>query len=563
MEQVTVPDTLQGLLMARLDRLPEEIKWVVQQAAVIGRIFLYRVLLQISQHAPGLDADLSHLERQELIREHARHPEVEYIFKHALTQEVAYQSLLTPRRKQLHRIVGEAVEVLFAERRSEFHSILATHFMRGEAWDRAVEYLIKAGDAAAGLYARAEARLHYAQALEALTHLPDTEENRRRRVDVTIKQAGASWFADPPERNLRRMAEAETVAQALAGPDGTSGGDRLRLARTHYWMGRFHYLCNEMREAMGYYRRVLVVAQESGDDELLAIPSSMIGRVRLFQGQFGQAGSLLAQAVAPLEKMADWHEWVSTVGFLSVALAARGQHAAGVAENERALARALETNNISGAALTHLHRCTIWLMGGDLSRMLESSRAAVEIAEQSGERLFAYVGHGYRGWAESRLGQHEAARESMAESIAVGQSLGGQLIMADWLAAAHAEIALNAGRIEEALALAEEAVALGKSAGSLFSEGLAHRVWATALAARRPPLWEEAEAHMEASLQPLEAGEAYLEAARTHLAWGLLRRDRGDAAAARDHFEKAAAQFEASGLVRELERTRRWLLKLK
>ncbi|HEU4752955.1 MAG TPA: AAA family ATPase, partial [Armatimonadota bacterium] len=140
-EAVSVPDTLQGVLMARLDRLPAETKWVVQQASVIGRTFLYRVLARLAERAAGLDADLVHLEREELIRERARDPEVEYVFKHALTQEVAYQSLLVPRRRELHARVGDALASLFPERLDEFSSVLGEHFLRAEEWEQAVQYL--------------------------------------------------------------------------------------------------------------------------------------------------------------------------------------------------------------------------------------------------------------------------------------------------------------------------------------------------------------------------------------------------------------------------------------
>jgi len=197
------------------------------------------------------------------------------------------------------------------------------------------------------------------------------------------------------------------------------------------------------------------------------------------------------------------------------------------------------------------------LMGGEIGRMLEESRTTVEVAEQSGNRFMAYLGYGFRGWAESRLGRHEAAMKSMAQSQAISQSLGGKLLLTDWLAAAHAEIVLAAGRVEEALTLAEEAVNIASSAGGLFAEGLAHRVCGQTLVTLNPPRWDEAEMHFTASLHALESCEAIPEAARTHLAWGLLCRDRGDSITALKHFEAATLQFETAGLTRELERTRK------
>src|SRR5207253_2621719 len=99
---------------------------------------------------------------------------VEYVFKHALTQEVAYATLLSDQRRELHRRVGDAIEAIFEDRLGHFDPILAEHFRRGERWDKAADYAIRAGDAAARLYAATEARLHHGRALEALAHVPDS-----------------------------------------------------------------------------------------------------------------------------------------------------------------------------------------------------------------------------------------------------------------------------------------------------------------------------------------------------------------------------------------------------
>jgi tetratricopeptide (TPR) repeat protein len=144
----------------------------------------------------------------------------------------------------------------------------------------------------------------------------------------------------------------------------------------------------------------------------------------------------------------------------------------------------------------------------------------------------------------------------MERSQAIGSQLGEQLLLMDWFAAAHAEVVLAAGRVEDALSRAEAAVELARSVGGLYGEGLAQRVWGQALAEASPPRWDEAEAHLSTSVQVLEAGEAFLEAARTHVVWGQSCRKRGDLLSALEHFEKAAAQFEASGLAHERERVR-------
>ena len=130
--EADIPDNLQSLLIARIDRLDEEARRTLQLASVIGRSFYYRVLEAIhdtvTQDKAGLDEELISLQRKELIRQAARLPEPEYLFRHALTQEAAYSTILLRERRTFHRRVGEAIEALFAERLEEFYPVLANHF---------------------------------------------------------------------------------------------------------------------------------------------------------------------------------------------------------------------------------------------------------------------------------------------------------------------------------------------------------------------------------------------------------------------------------------------------
>ena len=562
MGSLAVPDTLHGLLMARLDRLPDETKWVAQQAAVIGRIFLYRVLRYLSGGDSSLDLGLSQLEQEQVIREHLRHPEVEYIFKHALTQEVAYQSLLAPRRKNLHRKVGEAMEAIFAERLGEFRSILATHFSRAEVWDKAVDYLEQTGDAAARLFAHSEARLHYVDALAALAHLPATGETRRRRATVLTKLVSVAFAEDTPEQNLERLTEAESLIRDLLDSEESSDDDRLRLARVHYWMGRLLFFRNQMREATDYYRRVIAVGEEFGDEELVAIPSSAIGRTLVLQGQFGGAEPFLERALGPLAEAASWPEWVLTAGLVGASLAARGRCAEGLDEAQRALTRAQEIRSVSSVAISRLFLAFIYLTVGDPIKMLEESRQSVALAEQAGARLYTFFGSGFRSWATGRLGDFDAAIADMHRTIELGRGLGTDLVLAAWFAAAEAEIYLAAGQVQTAIARAADVVAIYRPRGNLFAEGLAERVWARGLARQGPSGLSQAEEHLAASIRAFEAGDARIEVARTHVVWGQVRRELRDHATAIAHFERAARQLAESGLIGELTEVNRQLAEL-
>jgi class 3 adenylate cyclase/tetratricopeptide (TPR) repeat protein len=166
-EAIHIPDTIQGVIMARVDRLEEEVKQVLRVASVIGRSFLYRVLKAIAEAGQRLDDDLTELQTTELIREKQHLPELEYIFKHALAQEATYESILLQKRRELHARVAQAIESLFAERLEEFYGLLAYHYARAEAWEKAQDYLLKAGDQAGRMAADAEALNLYQQAMTA------------------------------------------------------------------------------------------------------------------------------------------------------------------------------------------------------------------------------------------------------------------------------------------------------------------------------------------------------------------------------------------------------------
>ena len=553
-EIVSVPDTVHGVLMARLDALPDETKWVVQQASVIGRMFLYRVLLQLAENNLSVEADLTHLAREELIRERARLPETEFMFKHALTQEVAYQSLLSPRRRDLHRKVGEAMAAIYSARLGEVQGIIGEHFIKGEAWAQAVDHLVAAGDAAARFFAYAEASLYYTQALTALSNLRENAEDRSRRVDVIWRLASVSFAVDPTH-NLERLQEAEPVARELLEADSATAS-RLRMTRVQYWIGRIHFMRGDHRDAIQYFKQVLAVAQEIGDADLAALPSSVIGRALAMQGRWGQAEPLLAQAVAPLEKVANWYDWVATVEFLAAARAIRGNYAQGIAEAQRGLARASNLHSATGISVAHCLHAAIYIASGDAARQLEASNAIVSVSESAGEKLWTGLGYSFQGWAHSRLGDHAAALSSTAKAKVIIESLGGRVVAADWLVAAEAEIALNAGRTEEALTLASHAVIFAQKVGGIYGAALAERTWAQALARLDPPRWVDAEARLAESLRLFEEGDSRLEVARTHVVWGDILRARGDLSAAGEHYRKALQQFEVSGLEHEIARLR-------
>jgi ABC-type oligopeptide transport system substrate-binding subunit len=171
--EISIPDTLQEVLLARIDRLEEDVRQTLQLASVIGRSFLYSVLKAIAAAEAQLDEHLAILQRVDLVHEKNRCPELEYIFKHSLTQEAAYHSLLLKRRKAFHRLVGEALERLFPERKDELAGLLAHHYDLGGEPAKALEYLLAAGDRMRYQDALDESIRYYRRAVELLAESGD------------------------------------------------------------------------------------------------------------------------------------------------------------------------------------------------------------------------------------------------------------------------------------------------------------------------------------------------------------------------------------------------------
>ena len=186
-----VPDTIQGIIAARMDRLEESLKRIMQVAAVIGREFAFRILETITEMKEELKSGLVNLQGLEFIYEKSLFPDLEYIFRHALVQEVAYNSLLVNRRKEIHEKIGRAIESLYPQRLEEFCEMLAYHYSKSGNLNKAYEYLKESAQKAVRNDATFEAVRFYKEAMEALTKLPQTDETKESRLT-------SSWLCRCP-----------------------------------------------------------------------------------------------------------------------------------------------------------------------------------------------------------------------------------------------------------------------------------------------------------------------------------------------------------------------------
>lgn len=295
---VELPDTLQGLLLARIDRLEEETRRTLQLASVIGRSFYFQVLAALADASVRLEHQVVDLLAADLIREAARAPELEYMFTHALTQQAAYSSILLKRRREFHRRVGEVMERLFPLRLEELAPILAQHFDSAREWDRAIRYYTLAGDTAFGMYAKAEAAIHYRRAIDIMLQREQSDSSAvdhlfmrlartlellaRYGEALAVYEEMAVWAAANNEQgmllaSLLGRSTIKATANAHNDPDealqlleqakslAAATGDRVAEARILWNLMLLSSLNGAaISEQRAYVEQALAVAREAG-----------------------------------------------------------------------------------------------------------------------------------------------------------------------------------------------------------------------------------------------------------------------------------------------------------
>jgi class 3 adenylate cyclase/tetratricopeptide (TPR) repeat protein len=295
LETLQVPTTVQALLAARIDRLPPEEKHLLQTAAVIGTEVPWPLLQAIADMPDEvLSRSLVQLQAAEFLYETSLFPERVYTFKHALTQEVAYGSLLQERRRVLHARLVETLETLMGDRRDDQVERLAQHALRGEVWEKALTYGRQAGDKAQTRSAYREAVVCYEQALVAFEHLPDSHGATGQAIDLRLSLHGAfTALREALGRRLDHVRRAETLAQTL--------GDQLRLGAVYATMSLNCWVAGDVDRAILSCQRTLAVATTLGHVGLQARGHFNLGRVYYDMGDYTRAIESLEQNVVTLQ----------------------------------------------------------------------------------------------------------------------------------------------------------------------------------------------------------------------------------------------------------------------
>jgi class 3 adenylate cyclase/tetratricopeptide (TPR) repeat protein len=291
---IQVPATVQAVLAARIDRLPPQEKYLLQTAAVIGTEVPLPLLQAIAElPEAALHGALAHLQAAEFLYETRLFPEHAYTFKHALTHEVAYSSLLLERRRVLHAHIVEALEALAGDRVAEQVEHLAHHALRGEVWAKVLAYCRQAGEKAMARSVHREAVGYFEQALSALPHLPEQQDTREQAIDLRFALRSAVQSSGDFARILVLLREAETLAVAL--------DDSHRLGRASLLLSRSFSLMGAYDQAIAASQRALALATASSDVILHALAHQFLGVAYHTQGDYRRAIDHFRQTVMLLD----------------------------------------------------------------------------------------------------------------------------------------------------------------------------------------------------------------------------------------------------------------------
>jgi class 3 adenylate cyclase/predicted ATPase len=476
-----ISPTVQGVLMARIDRLAPAEKAFLHQLAVIGRQFpLSLVRRVVPQPEEELYRLLALLQSKEFLYEQPAFPEPDYLFKHALTQEVAYGTVLQDRRRALHERTAQAMETLYHDRLAEHYSELAHHYTCSGNREKAIEYLQLAGQQAVRRSANSEAIGHFTTALELLQTLPDTPERARQELTLHLAlgsplQATKGWSAPEVERVYNRARE---LCQ--------QGGEPAQLMPTLWGLAAFYLIRGELKTADEIAEQCLSIAR-SVEDPTFSLVAHHAKEVALFG-----IGELLAARAHCEQGMAlydpQWHGSLVSLytddpgtgcqGMLALILCALGYPDQGLQQSRTALTLArqaahpfsLNTALLFAAQVCHYRR--------EWQALTEQTEAALAIAEEQGFAFREAWNRVWRGRALAEQGQIEEGIAQIHQGLADLRATGTEWGRPHFLALL-AEAYGKADQAEAGLSVLAEALDIVSKTGECFYEAELHRLKGT------------------------------------------------------------------------------------
>jgi tetratricopeptide (TPR) repeat protein len=491
----------------------------------------------------SLRLGLAHLQAAEFLYETRLFPEIEYTFKHALTHQVAYESLLQERRRTLHTRIVEALEAVAGDRVTEQVERLAHHALRGEVWDKALVYFQQAGEKAMARPAYREAVEYFEQALGVLAHLPETRDRREQAIDLRLTLRTALFPLGDLGRMLTLLREAESFAEAL--------DDSRRLGQVSVSLAPYFYFRGAYDQAIATAQRALALATAGGDVVLHARANYYLGFDYHAQGDYRRAIDCHRQTVASLEGSRRRERFgqvflpaVAARALLAECHTELGAFAEGRALGEEGFRIAEAVDHPASLMITSWGIGLLTLRQGDLTRALPLLEQARGIC-QDADLPF------YFPWMAAALGATYTLSERIADAVplltqAMEQTIATEMVVYQaFCSLPLGEAHLLAGRLEEARALAEQTLALAREHQERGHQAYALRLLGEIAAQHDPPEIEPAEDYYRQALVLAEELGMRPLVAHCHLGLGKLYLNSGRREQARAALSAAIELYRA------------------
>jgi class 3 adenylate cyclase/tetratricopeptide (TPR) repeat protein len=539
---IQVPATVQAMLAARIDRLPADAKQLLQTAAVIGTEVPLPLLQAIAEMPEDvLQRHLTHLQAAEFLDETRLFPERAFTFKHALTYEVAYGSLLTTRRQALHLAAGRALEVLYADRLEDVDELLAYHYAKTTEADKAVEYLTRFARKATRGYALVEAVTALHEALRHVEHLPG-EAQDRRRLDLVLRLARAFTALGRLPETLDLLVHEQACVERLQEPR-LAGPYHFRLGHTASNLG-------DHARAAQHGQRALAAATQCGDTATMSRAYFLLSIEGVWTGHCLQGATYGQQAITLLEQTGDQ-------GWLGLACCALGFNYTGLGELERAM----ETYTRASAIGDALGDARLQSMAAGVSAFTYALQGNWQAGIEAGQRALARAPDPYRTAASmAYLGYAYLEKPDPAEAIpllaqaAQHQQQFRALQNASWSTTWLGEAYRLQGQLVRARDLALQGLAIARDINFRLGVGWAQRALGRLALANNA--LAEAKQHLQEALQTFTATQARAEIARTTLDMATLAYAQERQEAAVTHLHDAYTLFRDLRVPLYIQRTR-------
>jgi len=509
-KEVTIPATVQDVIMARVDSLPDGIKRLLQTASAVGREFSYDLIMRVTGISQEeLLSHLSVLKDSELLYERGIYPQSTYIFKHALTQEVTYNSLLLRRRKEIHGEIGEAIEALYPDRLEEHCELLAYHYASSANTDKAVEYLDLANQKAAKLYAMEEAKAYFDEAMAHLDTLPETEENQQRRISLLVNQVEVFMLLLKAPEYYDLLTGFEPIARGL-GNQALLGAFYSRVGHCEFGLGRFD-------QAIKTSTKAAELCETAGNAEDAGFAYTWLAWSHLFRSNYDQVLAVKEDLLRTMEQRFNLRWYVRGLCAASRACICLGRWNEAVEEGQKALSVAEEFSDNSMISWPANTLSIAYTWKGDLARAVEYGKQVFQKSSTPADKA----------WGQRGLGLGEGY----------------------WLA----------GEEVKARKTLEEGLEIANRCGARYYVGWAQRLLGEIAMKNNPA---QAAAYFEKSMAVLQEIKAENELALAYAGFGRLHKQQGQIAQAREYLTNALEIFERLGTLIEPDKVREELAEL-